>query len=212
MFRTVFSVISLLLACTPGRCQLAAPTAISDFGYTSCSQNSCLFVPDDEHPKTYKQGTLSYSVTEGGRFTLNQERKMIFSTDLRDLSASVFVVWSGSNDWFAITWSDGGAIGNFHTRVFHIADDKVFEMESVRSAYADFRSRHWCKTRGDNVQAYGWDEDTGALVLVASVYPTGDCGKDLGHTEAYLVQPKDGAIIKRLSLREFNVYAQTHPQ
>jgi hypothetical protein len=98
------------------------------------------------------------------------------------------------------------------TRGCSIADDKVVETESVRSAYADFRSRHWCKTRGDNVQAYGWDENTGALVLVASVYPTGDCGKDLGHTEAYLVQPKDGAIIKHLSLREFNVYAQTHPQ
>jgi hypothetical protein len=96
--------------------------------------------------------------------------------------------------------------------VFHIAGDKVNEAESVNTAFSDFQGRHWCKARGDNVQAYGWDEKTGALVLVTSVYPTGDCGKDLGHTEAYLVQPTDGAILRHLSLREFNVYAKSHPQ
>jgi hypothetical protein len=155
---------------------------------------------------------LSYTVTESGKFTLSRGQKVILSTPLKDLSASVFVVWSERNDWFAITWSDGGAIGNFHTRVFHIAGNKVNEAESVKTAFSDFRVRHWCKARGDNVQAYGWDEKTGSLVLVTSVYPTGDCGKDLGHTEAYLVQPTDGAILRHLSLREFNVYAKSHPQ
>ncbi len=62
------------------------------------------------------------------------------------------------------------------------------------------------------MQAYGWNKKTGALVLVTSVYPTGDCGKDLGHTEAYLVQPINGRILKHLTLGEFNVYAKTHPQ
>ena len=50
------------------------------------------------------------------------------------------------------------------------------------------------------------------IYVVTSVYPTGDCGKDLGHTEAYLVQPTDGAILRHLSLREFNVFAKSHPQ
>jgi hypothetical protein len=212
MNRRVFAAVSLLLACVSGMCQLPAPTAISDFGYTSCSHSSCLFVPDDQHPKTYRQGDLSYTVTESGKFTLSRGQKVILSTPLKDLSASVFVVCSQTHDWFAITWSDGGAIGNFHTRVFHIAGNKVNEAESVKTAFSDFRVRHWCKARGDNVQAYGWDEKTGSLVLVTSVYPTGDCGKDLGHTEAYLVQPTDGAILRHLSLREFNVYAKSHPQ
>jgi len=212
MIRTVCSAVSLLLACVPGMCQLPAPTAISDFGYSSCSSASCLFVPDDDHPKTYRQGNLSYTVTGDGQFTLSREQRTIFSTRLKDLSASVFVVWSERNEWFAITWSDGGAVGGFHTRVFHIAGDKVSEAEAATNAFADFRSRYWCEPRGDNVQAYGWDKSTGALVLVTSVYPTGDCGKDLGHMEAYLVQPTDGAILKHLSLREFNAYAKSHPQ
>ncbi len=212
MIRAALSAVSLLLACVSGMCQLPAPTAISDYGYSSCSHSSCLFVPDDEHPKTYRQGNFSYAVTEGDKFTLSRERKTILSTHLKDLSASVYVVWSQGTDWFAVTWSDGGAIGGFHTRVFHLAGDEVNETEAGRIAFADFRSRYWCKTRGDNVQAYGWDERTGALVLVTSVYPTGDCGKDLGHTEAYLVQPTDGAILRHLSFSEFNVYAKSHPQ
>jgi hypothetical protein len=169
-------------------------------------------VPDDRHPKTYHEGGLSYAVTESGKFTLSRGRKVISSTSLKDLSASVFVVWSKRNHWFAITWSNGGAIGGFHTRVFHVVDEKVNETDSVKPAFADFRARHWCKVRGDNVQAYGWDERIGTLVLVMSVYPTTDCGEDLGHTEAYLVQPTDGGIIRHLNFRDFGIYAKSHPQ
>jgi len=212
MIRQVVRAVSLLVACVPGIGQLPAPTAISDFGYSSCSNRPCLFVPDDEHPKTYREGDLSYAVTENGRFTLSRGQKLIFSTHLKDLSASVFVVFSERNDWVAITWSDGGAIGNFHTRVFSVAGVKVTEAESVKTAYSDFRGRHWCKARGDNVQAHGWDEKTGALVLVASVYNTGDCGKDMGHMEAYFVQPTNGAILRHMSLREFYIYSESHPQ
>ena len=156
MIRRVFAAVSFLLACGSAICQLAAPTAISDFGYTSCSHSSCLFVPDDQHPKAYRQGDLSYTVTESGTFNLSRGQKVILSTRLKDLSASVFVVWLERNEWFAITWSDGGAIGNFHTRVVQIAGDQAVEAESVKTAFSDFRGRHWCKARGDNVQAYGW--------------------------------------------------------
>jgi hypothetical protein len=92
MIRRVFAAVSLLLACVSGMCQLPAPTAISDFGYTSCSHSSCLFVPDDQHPKAYRQGNLSYTVTESGKFTLSRGPKVILSTRLKDLSASFFVV------------------------------------------------------------------------------------------------------------------------
>ncbi len=85
---------------------------------------------------------MSYTVKENGGFTLIRDGKTILSTRLRNLSASVLVTWSEKNDWFAVTWSNGGAIGNFHTRVFHIAGNDVNEVDSVGPAYADFRSRH----------------------------------------------------------------------
>jgi len=213
-FSTVRALVIFLLlsGCMPTMAQRAAPTAISDAGYTACSHASCLFVPDDELPQVYRQGDLSYTVKEDGSFTLSRDSRVLLSTHLADLSASVFVTWSSHSDWFAVTWSDGGAIGNFHTRVFHVKENRVEEADSVQTAFANFRRRHWCRTRGDNVQAYGWDRETGTLVLVTSVYPTGDCGKDLGHTEAYLVEPAGGSIRKHLTLPEFNAYAKSHAQ
>jgi hypothetical protein len=212
MIRRVVSTTLFLIVSISAAGQLGAPTAIRVRGYARCSRTSCLLVPDDEHPRTYRQGDLSYTVMESGKFTLSRGRKTVLDTDLKDLNASVFVVWSANSDWFAVTWSDGGAIGQFHTRVFHISDGNVNEAESVKNAFADFQSRHLCKTRGDNVQAYGWNASPAALVLVTSVYPTSDCGKDLGHTEAYLVKPTDGTILRHLSLREFSMYAKSHPQ
>lgn len=208
------NIMSLGLWIVLGRtfAQIDAPTAISDFGYASCLKNSCLFVPDDQHPKTYRQGAFSYTVGEDGKFILSKDHKMVWSTMLKDLSASVFVTWSERDNRFAITWSDGGAIGNFHTRVFHLAGDSINETASTQIAFQDFRGRHWCRTRGDNVQAAGWDRQTGALILVLSVYPTGDCGKDLGHTEAYFVAPQNGAIRRHLNIREFNLYAKRYLQ
>lgn len=196
--------------------QLAAPTAISDMGYRACSRDSCLFVPDAEHPKIYNRGDLAYGVDvspsdEEAQFVLRRANKTLLATSLKDLSASVFVVWSEKSDWFAITWSDGGAIGNFHTRVFHIQGDEVRESKAVDTAFSDFRSRHYCKSCGDNVQAYGWDIGSNALVLVMSVYPTGDCGRDLGHTEAYFVKATDGRVLRHLTLAQLNTYIERHP-
>jgi hypothetical protein len=118
--------------------QLDAPTAISDAGFSSCSRDACTFVPDSDHPKLYHRGDLIYTVElppsdEGGRFVLRRGEKILVATPLKDLSASVFVVWSGKSDWFSVTWSDGGAIGNFHTRVFHIQGDEVRETKAANS-------------------------------------------------------------------------------
>jgi hypothetical protein len=196
--------------------QLEAPTAISDLGYSSCSRDACLFVPDSEHPKVYHHADLSYTVEvppsdEGGRFVLRRANNVLLATGLRDLSASVLVVWSEKSDWFAVTWSDGGAIGNFHTRVFRIQGSQVSETKAVNPASREFQSRYYCKQRGDNVQAYGWDKDSGALVLVMSVYPTGDCGRDAGHMEAYFVRATDGTVLRHLPLAQLRAYMESHP-
>jgi len=195
--------------------QLAAPTAISDAGFSACSHNTCTFVPESEKPTVYRRGNLSYTVRvpardEGGTFVMRRGRKVLLTTPLKDLSASVSVVWSQKSDWFAVTWSDGGAIGNFHTRIFHVVDEAVQEFPTVRNAFRSFRSRHWCRVRGDNVQAYRWDE-SGAIVLVMSVYPTGDCGEEAGHMEAYFVRPTDGIVLRRLTAARLDAYIKTHP-
>jgi hypothetical protein len=189
--------------------QLPAPMT-SDAGFSECTRDSCLFVPDGP-PKIYRHGDYEYSADENGAFVLRRADHAILSTKLKNWNASVYVVWSEDSSWFAVTWSDGGAIGNFHTRLFHARAGVITESHSVEPAFAAFRRRHYCKTSGDNVQAYGWDSASGGIMLVMSVYPTSDCGRDLGHTEGYLIRPESGAILQHLTVTQLNTYIEMHP-
>lgn len=193
--------------------QLDAPGAFDSF--SGCAHHTCTWVPGAVN-KTFTRGDLTYRVEthddSGGTFILERGREQILRTDLKDLSASVSVVWSDDQRNFAITWSDGGAIGNFHVRAFRIGDDSVTELPAPKQAWAAFTSRHWCKERGDNIQAHSWYPDSQSLVLVLSVYNTGDCGKDLGHTEGFVVDATTGEIKAHWDMKELNTYLKSHPE
>jgi hypothetical protein len=195
--------------------QLGAPTAMSDF--SGCAHHTCTWVPWSTH-KTFKQGDLTYTVEvnsqddSGGNFVLLRAGKELLRTPLKDLSASTIVVWSEDRKSFAVTWSNGGAAGGFYVRVFHIEGDSVTEWLATRQAFEAFKARHWCATRGDNTQAYRWLPDSHELVLILSVYPTSDCGKEMGLTEAYIVEAATGDIRQHWSINRLNAYIRTHPE
>ncbi len=194
--------------------QLDAPGAFSDF--SGCAHHTCTWVPGAVH-KTFTHGELSYRVDggdddKGGEFFLYRGKKELLRAELKDLSASTSVVWSPDGQSFAISWSDGGAIGNFHVRVFHLDGDKITEWPSGKIAFQAFKARHWCPSRGDNIQAYNWSSDSRLLVLVLSVYPTGDCGLQLGHTEGYLVDSATGRVREVWNHRKLSAYLNSHPE
>jgi hypothetical protein len=206
----------MLLSCfVPCFAQLDAPTALSDFA--GCAHNTCTWVPWSTH-KVFHQGDLSYTVEvkdqddSGGNLVVTRSGKELLNAPLKDLSASTSVVWSNDRRNFAVTWSDGGAIGNFHVRVFQVEGDRIVELPTVQKAFDTFKAHHWCETRGDNVQAFGWLPDATRLVLVLSVYPTGDCGKDLGFTEAYVVDAATGDIQLKWNTRQLRNYMNAHPE
>lgn len=129
--------------------------------------------------------------------------KRLFSKRVGDLSnpnGSAIVFYD--RHWLALTYSDGGAIGNFHTLIFHTESDGTIRdlSSSMLSVIRDFSSRHNCKTRGNNYQAYQW-RNGDELLLRASVYPTGDC-KELGYTEGYILQASTGKILNRYTEHE----------
>jgi hypothetical protein len=194
--------------------QLEAPGALST--YSGCAHHTCTWVPSGAH-KSFSRGDLTYTVKvrdedDGGTFILRKGKRELLHAELKDLSASVSAVWADDEKRFAVTWSDGGAIGGFHVRVFRIEEDRVAELPAIDKAFAAFKSRYWCKARGDNVQAYDWLEDSRRLVLVLSVYPTGDCGKDSGHTDAYVVDAETGDVQERWGMRRLNAYIRSHPE
>ena len=208
-------LLIVLSSPSPVPAQLAAPTALSDFA--GCSHHTCTWVPWSTH-KTFKQGDLTYTVEvaksddSGGDFVLRRAGKELLRTPLKDLSAGTSVVWSEDKRSFAVTWSDGGAIGNFHVRTFHIEGDLVTEWPTTQQAFDSFKARHWCESRGDNIQAYRRLPDSRGLILVLSVYPTGDCGKELGHTEAYVVDATTGNIRQHWAIKRLNAYMRSYPE
>ena len=195
--------------------QMNAPGAFNE--YASCSHHTCTWVPWLTH-KTFQQGDLSYTVEgmdkdeNGGLLVLRRGAKELLRTKLKDLSASVSIVWSDDGRNLAITWSNGGASGGFDVRVFHVTHDAVIEWPAVEKAFSAFKARHWCETRGNNVQAYGWLPQSSQLILVLSVYPTSDCGKEMGHTEAYVVKAPTGDVLQHWDLPRLQAYIRANPE
>ena len=210
-----FFIVLIIAASTTVTPQLPAPTALSDF--SGCAHHTCTWVPWSTH-KVFREGDLSYTVEVTGRdegegvLVLRRADKALLRTPLEDLSASVSVVWSENQHNFAVTWSDGGEIGGFHVRAFRVEGEVVKELPAGQKAWDAFKKRHWCVARGDNIQAYSWLPDSMHLILVLSVYPTGDCGADLGHTEAYVVQAETGEIQQNWNIRELDAYMRLHPE
>ncbi len=147
---------------------------------------------------------------DGTNFWFVRGKKDIFRVSITDLySASVWIavdhdprLASAENEaHIAITYSDGGAIGGFHVRVFLIDGKGVTDAsKSIDVAVADFKARHYCEARGNNVTALKWIR--GSLLLLTAVYPTSDCGSDLGHTEGYLVSVPKGKILEHMTLNQ----------
>lgn len=136
------------------------------------------------------------------KVSVRRGTRTIFTFAVDDLSSNAEVVWSPDGRAFAFNYSDGGAIGGFHVRVFLVNGDTVKDASAaIEPAVNGFKSRHSCKTRGNNVTALKWLDDS-RLMLMTEVYPTGDCGQDLGHAEAYIVAVPSGKIEQHLTLEQ----------
>ena len=142
-----------------------------------------------------------------GQFSVLRRTRTLFTFVVGDLSSNALILWSPDRGAFALTYSDGGAIGAFHVRVFQVQGDKVAEVSgAIQTAVDSFKARHYCKSRENNVSAIKWVHDSKHLMLMTEVYPTGDCGPDLGHAEGYLVTVPDGKIERHLTLDQLKSF------
>ena len=152
------------------------------------------------------QAGLGATGKDGATFRFIRNGEAVFTFVAKDLlSPWIWTTIDPGSERLALTYSDGGGIGGFHVRVFQLKDGKIIDIsDAIESAVADFRKRHYCQTRGNNVEALKWIK--GDLLLMTDVYPTGDCGPDLGHTEAYRVSVPTGQIQEHLTLQELKSY------
>ena len=142
----------------------------------------------------------------GARFWFHRQKQDIFSFSAKDLvSDSLWIAVDESRTHIAFTYGEGESIGRFHVRVFSLDGDHVRDdSKSIEAAVADFKKRHYCKPRGNNVTALKWIRDT--LLLLTEVYPTGDCGTDMGHLEGYVITVPEGQILEHLTLAQLRSY------
>jgi hypothetical protein len=117
--------------------------------------------------------------------------------EIKELSAATFVKWAPDSKAFYVMWSDGGAIGGYHVRVFLVNDEQATESPAPKNVAADFAQHHSCKTRGNNLYAIRWERGSEQLLLEPEVYPTSDCGKSAGFALGYLVDIETGEINQR---------------
>jgi hypothetical protein len=139
------------------------------------------------------------SLNPDGSFGIFVGQKQIGT---RTYSVSVGEVgWSPDSTHFFISYSDGGAVGTYLTHVFSVSEKGVIENSLTRIAFNDFKSRHYCEIRGNNLFFLGWTPDSQNVFLVTEVYPTSDC-KEWSRFAGYLMDVTTNRIIRRYSERD----------
>ncbi|MFI5111131.1 MAG: hypothetical protein ACHP78_20100 [Terriglobales bacterium] len=150
----------------------------------------------------YRVVLVGQEDAEDGGLQVFRGGKLLSAFRLQDLSGGIFVKWAPDSRAFYFMWSNGGTIGGYSVRVFRVADDRVAEVLVTAHAERDFARRYYCKSRGNNVFAIQWLNGSGRLLIATQVYPTSDCGKDMGLYRGYEVRTDDGSILHRYSEKE----------
>jgi hypothetical protein len=177
----------------------ALPQCAADvFVLDSFAKEPIVAAPDHVHAIHLKKN-YHFQVMHDGR--------VVRDLDIKELSAGIFIKWAPDSKAFFIMWSNGGMVGGYDVRVFTVDGDTVTSVPTLRLAKKDFERRHYCRARGNNYYALQWVDGSNALDVMTEVYPTSDCGKDLGHDEGYRVDTRHGTILKRYTLAELKQIA-----
>lgn len=138
-------------------------------------------------------------------------KALLTTITLGDASAGTFIKWAPDSNAFYVMWSDGGSIGEYHVRAFVVVDEQATESPAPKIVAAEFAKRHYCEARGNNLFAIRWEAGSKQLLLEPEVYPTGDCGKDLGFASGYLVDTESGEIRQRYTAKQIKELAKKCP-
>jgi hypothetical protein len=129
-----------------------------------------------------------------GWLMVRRGEKLLASYDTWNLSGGIFVKWAPDSGAFYFMWSDGGALGGYHVRAFRLKDAAVIEVPLTRFAETDFEQRYPCPSRGHNVVSIKWIQGSMQMLLGLQVYPTSDCGMNMGRYRGYVVETDSGIV------------------
>lgn len=127
-------------------------------------------------------------------------------------------LWAPDSKSIAVTYSDGGNIGNFHVSIYHVKLENkepnvasfktgpwlfMFPIDITGLATEDFLSTYpKCYSPEEpNAGAVSWGDDSTKLLIAEEVLPHSNCD-DMGTFALYELSVPDGKILKKYSQLE----------
>jgi len=196
-FVFVLYCLAIMLALVPQRTlgQRAAPGPYS----FACRSSKYMLDDFDKQPSVPSPDKMkAVQLTKHGKFRVSVGRTIVSDLDLPDISCNVEVGWSPDSSQFFISYSDGGAVGSYHVYLYQVVGSSLEKSRVPKIVAERFKRNHWCNPRGNNLFFLDWTPDSKVAFLVGEVYPTGDCGKELGVFRGYAVRVRDGKILRIL--------------
>lgn len=111
--------------------------------------------------------------------------------------------WSPDSAAFFVTYSDGGAVGNFEVRVYYPSEKGITMINPTRLVQTDFL-KHYPKCFDPeipNLAGIAWITSSKRLLIAAQVLPDSNCDM-MGTFSAYEIQVPSGKIIKKYTQLE----------
>lgn len=183
----------LLLSCSS---DLMGQRTAHDPNAFGCSSSHYMLDDFQNQPTALSpDNAKAVQLTKKCGFRVISGKRVISDFNLPDMSANVEVGWSPDSSQFFISYSDGGAVGGYHVYLYSLVGGTIRPSDIPRKVAQRFRVQHWCQSRGNNLFFLGWTADSKLAFLVGEVYPTSDCGKELGQYRGYEVRVSDGKIL-----------------
>jgi hypothetical protein len=163
------------------------------FAVMSYTKHPDVVSPDDKSG-IHLTKDFSFRVMSGG--------KEITTLSYGDMSCCLEVGWSPDSSQFFIMYSDGGAMGGFHTHIFRISGGRISESPVTRVVADRFQSLHYSTTPGINLYFLDWTPDSRDVFLIAEVPPESYYGKNMGFYTGFLADASSGEILRRFGEKE----------
>lgn len=199
------TIISLLV-CSAVCCAQNYTCQADVFTLETYEKKPIIWSPDHS-----KHVQLFSTPFDDGNLSIYSADTLLSTITLDDISAGTFVKWAPDSNAFYVMWSDGGMIGAYHVRAFRVLNDRAIESMAPKAVETDFARHHYCEARGNNLYAIKWMHGSKDLLLQPEVYPTGDCGPQLGFTSGYLADLDTAELKQRYTAAQMRKLAKGCP-
>ena len=107
---------------------------------------------------------------------------------------SAEVSWAPDSTAFFVTYSDSGAVGQYHLLVYRLSASGIQYVEPIPNGRKLFKPN--CMTPGPpNVGGIQWGSDSSTILIAVEVPPTSDCAS-AGTFRAFEITLPEGKLLK----------------